>query len=202
MQLQLLKMESGGYADAPALALSNEHVSQKPVVVQEEGCLLGGQSWDSSYIDKVLCNSGLEEFDPNTFVATWHSPECPVDPWVFDKIEKNYSGEETTSVKFERKLLFDRINLALLEMFKCYVDPRRSVQPMTTARTLKGQKWGLKDGLKTFLNNQEIEVKGENPEKVLDREMFWSGFRNGVDIVGKEIEKMLIDDLIGEVLTV
>lgn len=202
MQLQLLKMESeGGYADATILTTSsNELEFRQSECVLQEGCNLEVQGWKSIYIDEVLLNAGLDEFNPDTFLATWHSPEYPLDPWVFDNLEKNY-GEDTTSLRFERRLLFDRINLALVQMFKHHIDPCPWVKPRTCVVNLKWHKYGVKDALLSFLANQDIEANGENPEQVLDMEMCWTGMRDDIDIVGKEIEKMLIFDLVGELLT-
>lgn len=203
MQLQLLKMESGGgYADTEVLATSSNELEfhQSERVLHQEGRNLDVQGWKSVYIDEVLFNAGLDEFSADTFLGTWHSPECPLDPWVFDNLEKNY-GEETTSSRCERKLLFDRINLALIQMFKHHMDPCPWVKLRTCAVNLKWHKYEVKDALVSFLANQEIEANGENPEKALDREMCWLGFRDDIDTVGKEIEKMLISDLVGELLT-
>lgn len=201
MQLQLLKMESGGYADAPILSSSNSDVMQQQTeLVFEERSIFGGDSWESSYIVDVLLYSGLEEFDSDTSCVSWLSPGCPIGPWVFTNLEKKYNGK-TTDIQFERRLLFDRINSALFEIFQQHVDQCPWVQPMMIGVS-KWQKLGLKDYLINLLFNQEHKVNGDRPETRLDREMNWLGFRDDIDMIGKEIEKLLIEDLLGELVAI
>ncbi|KAL3531855.1 hypothetical protein ACH5RR_005376 [Cinchona calisaya] len=201
MQLQLLKMESGGYVDAPVISSKNNNImQQQTVVVFEEKSIVDGDSWESSYIADVLLCSGLEEFDSGTSFASWHSPECPLGPWVFTNLEKKYNGK-TTDTQSERRFLFDIINSALLELFQKHVDRCAWVQPMMIGVS-KWQKLGLKDYLIKLLANQEHKVNGDRPEYRLDREMNWSGFKDDIDMIIKEIEKMLIDGLIGELVAI
>nr|XP_027071018.1 uncharacterized protein LOC113695967 [Coffea arabica]XP_027071019.1 uncharacterized protein LOC113695967 [Coffea arabica] len=199
MQLQLLKIESGSYGGATVVSPSEKDVMlQQPIVEYEEKSFVGGDSWESSYIVDTLLYSGLEEFDSDTSFASWHSPECPLGPWVFTNLEKKYGGK-TSDLKFERRLLFDRINSALLEIFQKHADQRPRVQPKIIGAS-KWQTHGVKDYLIKLLANREHNVRGDRPENRLDREMNWLGFRDDIDMIGKEIEKLLIDDLIGEVL--
>ncbi|KAL3536356.1 hypothetical protein ACH5RR_004817 [Cinchona calisaya] len=200
MQLQLLKIESGGYTGPAVLSLSSKDVmQQQPEVVYEEKSFVGRDSWESSYIVDAILYSGLEEFDSDTSVASWHSPECPLGSWVFTNLEKKYNGN-TTDLKFERRLLFDRINSALLEIFQQHAHQCPWVQPKMIG-TSKWPKHGIKDYLIKLLVNQEQKVNGVQ-ENRLDREMNWLGYGDEMDVIGKEIEKLLIDDLIGEVVAI
>lgn len=199
MQLQLLKIESGGYAGTAMLSSSNRDVmQQQPEMVYEEKSFVGGDCWESSYIVDALLCSGLEEFDSDTSFVSWHSPECPLGTWVFTNLEKKYNGK-TTDLKFERRLLFDRINSAILEIFQQHEEQCPWVQPKIIGAS-KWQKNGVKDFLIKLLVNQELKVNEDRPENRLDRELNWLGFRDDINMIGKEIEKLLIDDLIGEVV--
>lgn len=199
MQLQLLKIESGGYGGTAVVSSSEKGIMmQQPLVEYEERSFVGGDTWEASYIVDTLLYSGLEEFDSDTFFASCHSLECPLGPWVFTNLEKKYGGK-TSDLKFERRLLFDRVNSALLEIFQQHVDQCPWVQPKIIGAS-KWQRHGVKGYLIKLLANQEHTANGDRPENRLDREMSWLGFRDDIDMIGKEIEKLLIDDLVGEVV--
>ncbi|KAK2976628.1 hypothetical protein RJ640_024162 [Escallonia rubra] len=55
--------------------------------------------------------------NPHQSHFTWLSPDRPLAPWVFDNLEKKYC-DETTGLRSERRLMFDRINSALLDNFQ------------------------------------------------------------------------------------
>ncbi|KAI7990529.1 hypothetical protein LOK49_LG12G01102 [Camellia lanceoleosa] len=122
MQLKLLKMESGANANGLMLTPSDKDVGQGFVLVSEENEVFNDESWESFYLGDVLIDFGYDDADPYTFVSTWYSLDCPLDPCLFDNLEKKYSNE-TTPLRSERKLLFDRINYGLFEMFHQFVDP-------------------------------------------------------------------------------
>ncbi|KAI3473229.1 hypothetical protein Pfo_030521 [Paulownia fortunei] len=121
MQLQLLKMESGTDAEVSTLFPIEEEVVQLSPIVSVGNYALGAEGWEISYALDVLIDSGLEESDFNMFRTTWHSPDCPLDPKLFDNLEKKYS-DQTTGLRSERRLLFDRINSGVLQIFQEHVD--------------------------------------------------------------------------------
>ncbi|EPS67296.1 hypothetical protein M569_07480 [Genlisea aurea] len=63
------------------------------------------EGWEYSYVLKVLSQSGMEEES---------SPNGPLNPSLFDNIEKKY-GEETARLRSERMFIFDCINSAIAE---------------------------------------------------------------------------------------
>ncbi|CAI9766287.1 unnamed protein product [Fraxinus pennsylvanica] len=199
MQLQLLKMESGPYP-APARISSEEDVAQHSLVDLEQNHKLEAEDWEASYVLDVLINSGFEESDLDLFRTTWHSPECPLHPDLFDNLEKKYSHENLES-RSERRLLFDRINSVLVDVYQQLVDSFPWVMPKLTGVDLKGPKQVIRDSLQKLLSGQDFQAKGETPESILDRDMQWFGFKGEIDVIGNEIEKLLIDDMIAEVQT-
>ncbi|KAJ8538351.1 hypothetical protein K7X08_014891 [Anisodus acutangulus] len=190
MQLKLLKMESDAYADVV--------VSDDEVESFEDNCSLRSQSWQSSYTQDVLTDSGLKMTDPDTFITYYHSLECPLSPWIFDNLEKKYTNE-TSGPGYERRLLFDRINLGLLEILRKYVDPCPWVKPIEGINW-KWQTYGMTNILHQLLRSQEDTANADTPANILE-EMHWLELKDDIDLVGKEIEKLLIEDLIVEVLT-
>ncbi|KAL7265246.1 hypothetical protein ACSBR1_003081 [Camellia fascicularis] len=198
MQLKLLKMESGANANGLMLTPSDKDVGQGFVSVSEENEVFNDESWESFYLGDVLIDFGYDDADPYTFVSTWYSLDCPLDPCLFDNLEKKYSNE-TTPLRSERKLLFDRINSGLFEMFHQFVDPLPWVKVATRKVGLTWQKHGIGYELHNLLASEEKSMYEDVTERVLDREMQWLDFGYGVDAIGREIEKLLIDDLIVEV---
>ncbi|CAL5388177.1 unnamed protein product [Camellia sinensis] len=198
MQLKLLKMESGANANGLMLTPSDKDVGQGFVSVFEENEVFNDESWESFYLGDVLIDFGYDDADPYTFVSTWYSLDCPLDPCLFDNLEKKYSNE-TTPLRSERKLLFDRINSGLFEMFHQFVDPLPWVKVATRKVGLTWQKHGIGYELHKLLASEEKSMYEDVTERVLDREMQWLDFGYGVDTIGREIEKLLIDDLIVEV---
>lgn len=197
MQLQLLKMESGSYGETSALLSSDEDVLHSESILNDEGIFTGGESWKSAYIDDVLIYSGLDTIDQDSFLAAWYSPSCPLDPWVFDIVEKHW--EDVTVTKLDRKLLYDCMNSALLEAFQGLVDPRPWVRTMWGGFISKWRRQDLKDVLHKFVVEVERRANRERQEKELDGEMNWC-VEDGIDVIGKEIEELLVDDLVGEIL--
>lgn len=193
MQLKLLKMESGTYTETSSslLPIEEEEVQLSPVA-SEVDHIFAGESWRTCYALDVLIESGLEESDFNTLRKSWHSPNCPLDPKVFDKLEKRYN-DETKGSRWERRLLFDRINSTVLEILEERVNLCPWVMPKVAG--WNSQWRGVEEALERLINEDYA-----NGERELDREMLWSDSIAEIDVLGSEIEKMLIDDLIIEVV--
>ncbi|GFZ11051.1 hypothetical protein Acr_22g0004490 [Actinidia rufa] len=103
MQLKLLKMESGAYADEGILSSSDKDVCQGFVAVSEDkGIFKDEESSETSYLLDVLIYSGFDNASPNMFMSIWHSPDCPLDPSVFENLEKKYSND-TTWLRFRKE---------------------------------------------------------------------------------------------------
>ncbi|MBA0551467.1 hypothetical protein Golob_022351 [Gossypium lobatum] len=187
MQLQLLKLETEAYEEGTVLLSSDDDGDRVSIQFAT-----AEKNLESVYIVDVLVDSGINGADLDTFLATWHSPECPVNPTVFEELEKKYHNLNSWS-RAERRLMFDRINLKLLEIHQQYIDqfpwikkPVRKIIP----------KWNileLEDGLHKSLVS-------ENKKPDMDTEVCeWSNSRDDIDVIGNEIERLLVDELVGEV---
>ncbi|KAK9289978.1 hypothetical protein L1049_008140 [Liquidambar formosana] len=198
MQLQLLKLESEAYEEGPMVISSDEDVGEGSVGVSEaRGMFRAEESWESSYVVDVLIYSGFSDADPDMFLETWQSPECPVGPLVFEKLEKKYC-DQTTSLKSERKLLFDRINSGLREIFQQFMDPHPWVKPLAIMVGPKMSKDGLEDDLCKLLSSEEKKGSKTTEEKVLGKESEWLDLGEDIDVIGRELERLLIDELVAE----
>ena len=200
MQLKLLKMESGAYADEGILSSSDKDVCQGFVAVSEDkGIFKDEESLETSYLVDVLIYSGFDNASPNMFMSIWHSPDCPLDPSVFENLEKKYSNDPTW-LRFERRLLFDRINCGLVEIFRHFTDLYPWMKPVTRSVGPK-QKHEVKFELRELLASEERNASEGVTQAVLDREMQWLGFEDEIEAIGREIENFLISDLVVEAAT-
>ncbi|KHG20894.1 Afadin [Gossypium arboreum] len=186
MQLQLLKLETEAYEEGTMLLSSDDDGDRVSIQLAT-----AEKNLESVYIVDVLVDSGINGADLDTFLATWHSPECPVNPTVFEELEKKYHNLNSWS-RAERRLMFDRINLKLLEIHQQYTDqfpwikkPVRKIIP----------KWNILE-LEDSLHKSLVS---ENKKPDMDTEVCeWSNLRDDFDVIGKEIERLLVDELVGE----
>ncbi|XP_073150226.1 uncharacterized protein [Henckelia pumila] len=197
MQLQLLKMESGEYSEVSLIPLVEE-VSELSPIVSGKNRVLEYEEWEVSYALDVLNNYGIEESNPGTSTKT-HSPERPLDPGLFDDLEKKYS-DITVGSRAERRLLFDTISSAISQASQQQYDLFPWVTPKLGISQITQQKDGIRDNVVKLINQDFLSW--EASERVLDREMQWSDSKGEVDLVGSEIEKLLIDDLISDVICI
>ncbi|KAI4349260.1 hypothetical protein L6164_009870 [Bauhinia variegata] len=199
MQLQELKLESEEYVEGPILVSSDEDAGEVSTGNSKENRLCRAEdNWESSYIINTLFESGIDRAHPDTFLEVWHSSECPVSPSVFDELEKRYS-DLTTCPKSERKLLFDRINSGIVKIFHQVLNAQPWVNsPATTNIGSKLIENGLQDGLLTLLGPQ-AKVKDDALGKVLAKQSQWLDMGDDIDVIGRDVERLLLDDLVAEI---
>ncbi|XP_028775081.1 uncharacterized protein LOC114731977 [Neltuma alba] len=200
MQLQMLKLEkleSEEYMEGPMLISSDEDGGEA-YLGSSEGNGLNGDSWESSYINDVLSESGIDGTYPLAYSEGWHSLECPVSPTVFGELEKRYS-DCTACSRPERRMLFDRVNSSIVKIYKQFESDRPWLNPTVTNTVgCKLMKKGLQDDLCALLRSQG-KVENDALGKVLVRESEWLDVRDDVDTIGSEVERLILDDLVAEV---
>lgn len=194
-QLQLLKLESEVYDEESMLNSSDEYGEESSEVHDRKFYPRAGECWRSCYLVDVLTLSGLEKAGCELLLGTWHSPDCPIAPWVFEDLEKRY-GELESCLRFERKLLFDHINAQILEISQEFMDLEAWVR---TPRKYIRPQW-LKDVLKTELHKLQDKHGSSLADNGLDAmilsEMRWTKPGDHIGAVGRDIEALLLDELI------
>lgn len=199
MQLQLLKQESEAYEEGTMLLSSDDEGDEVSVgFAEDKGIPRAEENWESVYIVDVLVDSGLNGVDLDAFLAAWHTPECPVNPLVFEELEKKYCNLNSWSMA-ERRLMFDRINSKLLEIYQQYVDQHPWVK---SGRKIIPQ-WNigeLEDSLRKSLVSQNKKLHIDAGEMVLAGECLWFDLREDIDVIGREIERLLVDEMVAEAL--
>ncbi|KAM7262966.1 hypothetical protein ACFE04_000649 [Oxalis oulophora] len=201
MQLQLLKSESDIHAeeDGPMFTYSDEDAGEGSIMFTRDKQMKSGEEyWESSYLTDVLTGSGFQSAaDPDGFLSAMHSPECPVNPLLFEELEKKY--REMMSVpKSERRLMFDRINLKMLDIYQQIADPHpwirleTGVCPLWNKNAMEDMRWSLL--------NEDEKVKINAHEKAFGRESDWLDLGEEIDKIGKEIERLLVHELVLEMM--
>ncbi|KAL2549169.1 uncharacterized protein Fot_10699 [Forsythia ovata] len=158
------------------------------------------ESRDCSYLLDVLDEAGFDGVDLVDFSKTFHFQEYSVSPFVYEALEKKYS-KQTSWKKSERKLLFDRINSGLREIitiplidFDKYTVPVRRMYSTTLNRDeVEEELWQL-------LISQEKEKNRDLPEKIIGKEMKWFELEEDVNIIVRELESFLFDELAKELV--
>ncbi|KAF8396725.1 hypothetical protein HHK36_018354 [Tetracentron sinense] len=201
IKLQLLKLESSeAYSEGLGMIVSSDEDTEEGsmgLLPVENGA---EENREFSYLFDVLVDSGFLGAELELVLATWYSPECPVGLLVFETLEKKY-GEQTSWTRSERRLLFDRINSALIEILRPYMDPHPWVKPVWKKVGPRWCKESLEEELWNLLVSQEKEVSEDSSEKAMGREMRWMELGDDVDVIGREIERWLIGDVISEVVS-
>ncbi|KAL1330155.1 hypothetical protein HN51_047314 [Arachis hypogaea] len=198
MQLQLLKLESEGYAEGSVLISSDEECGEGSTRLSEDNRLCRTEdSWESSYIIDVLSESGIDGAQPDPNFEFWHSLESPVSLSVFNELEKRYC-DWTTCSRSERRLLFDRINSGIVKIHNQSMNLQPWVSRATTNVGSKLIENRIQDGLFRLLGSQG-KVKDDALGKVLVKEPQWLDLGDEIDVIGREIERLLLEELVAEI---
>lgn len=166
-----------------------------------------------AYIKNLLIVSGLYDGSSNPSVPNWGPSAKPLSNWVFEKVEATYAeGAEVTGAKNEqseividRKILFDLSNEALsiilapssaMPTFKrkimhpTMIPPRRKALLDTVWKMIHTYVYPPSDSSIYSLDSMVARDLGMNP---------WSGMTQiDVDLIGKDIENMILGKLIEE----
>ncbi|KAI3721511.1 hypothetical protein L2E82_32525 [Cichorium intybus] len=191
-QLHLLKMESESTYESQ----NEEEVEQESSYTVSES-----ENWESTYLTDFLQGSGFYDNDPYTFMTTWYnSVDSPPNPSLFDHLEKKYSEGSTVS-RSERRMFYDRISEVLFVISKTrvscsWVSPRERGIQMTLTEI------GFEDQVQKLLGKQEKEAMEDFEETSINKDLDWFHPVDEIDVVGKRIAEMLVNDLVLEIMTV
>ncbi|CAH8313768.1 unnamed protein product [Eruca vesicaria subsp. sativa] len=193
MQLQLLKLESAAYDEGGMLISSDEDTDQAESLTTKTNervvsLEVREKDWKSLYLDDLLANLSLSDSDHNTVMET------PVDPSLFQDLEKKYSTLKTTT-RLERKFLFDQISRELMQILKQFSDPHPWVKPTRVCPKWDSNK--IQETLSDLVTRKEEKPRRDDVE---ERELQWLSLEDDIEIIGRDIEEMLTDELIAELV--
>lgn len=167
---------------------SSGEVLGSPTFVEEE-------DRDFAYLLKILTEAGFHRAEWDELFCGFFAPESPICPEVFEKLEKTYCSEDSWP-KSERKLLFDIVNLVLADLLALNMELR----PWVKKNGGPGCRRNLTEEVWEFLGRQRAEVLSPNSGKFLD-DARWLDLTDDVDSVGREVERMLKDDLLQDLVS-
>ncbi|XP_038998762.1 uncharacterized protein LOC120124075 [Hibiscus syriacus] len=210
MQLQQVKLDSEAYEEGTMLLSSDDDCNDVTMLVssdddcnnvsvgfiEDNGIPNAEEISESVYIVDVLVDSGIGQAKLDTFLAAWYTPECPVNPLVFEELEKKYCHVNSWS-RAERRLMFDRINSKILEIYRQYRD-----QPwIISGRKITIPKCNteeLEDSLLKSLASQNKKPHMDEGEMVFPGEFQWLDLSSDIDKIGRGIERLLVDEIVSE----
>ncbi|EEF31408.1 uncharacterized protein LOC8268598 [Ricinus communis] len=203
MQLELLKSEGlESYSEASSMMVSSDEdtVGGSVIDYEEKEYLMRSfgieESRAFSYLVDVLAEAGFHNASLHADFDVWHSQECPISYSVFETLEKKY-GEQISWKRSERKLLFDRINSGLVDILQPSMGVLTSSKPVARRFNFSLGHEMIEEELWMLLVNQEKEVSKES-EKFFGKGDGWLELDEDIQVIGREIENSLIDELVAE----
>ncbi|XP_077241901.1 uncharacterized protein LOC143882274 [Tasmannia lanceolata] len=171
-----------------ALKVTENEISLRTCMEDEESKF--------EYVRTVLKDSG---FSCEEFNRRWHSSDQPLDPSLFNEIE-------TTTTQFydERKLLFDCINEALMDVheryFSCspwvsFVKP--NPRPIPVGENVLREIW---EGIDWHLRPQFPRTLDQIIAKDMGKSGAWLDLRFEAECTGIEMEEAILEELMEETI--
>ncbi|XP_038889740.1 uncharacterized protein LOC120079578 isoform X2 [Benincasa hispida] len=155
-------------------------------------------SRDFSYLVDVLSEASLHCKSLETGSVSCHNQEHQViSPAVFETLEKKF-GEQNSWRRSERKLLFDRINSGLVELFQSFDGVPEWAKPVSRRfRPLLNHEM-IEEELWILLDSQEREVNKDLVDKQFGKEIGWIDLGDEIDSICRELERLLVNELVAE----
>ncbi|KAK9169167.1 hypothetical protein Syun_001307 [Stephania yunnanensis] len=205
MQLQLLKLESADTYECPEghdlIVSSDDNVEGLVGILIEEEIFSVLQNEEKSYFSYVIDawrELGFLNVDEDDIMKMWYSPESPpVNLSIWEKLE-NFFGEDVNWLKSDRRLLFDQINLGLMHILQHQMDPHPWVKKENAA--LRWSQEPLEVSVWNFLERERKGVMKDLFEVASRNEAKWLDLGDDADAVGREVERMVFNELVDEVL--
>ncbi|KFK34605.1 hypothetical protein AALP_AA5G167300 [Arabis alpina] len=189
MQLQLLKLESAAYNEGGMLLSSDEETDQEESsTITDEAHELGEEDWKTLYLVDLLANSSFGDSDSNTVMET------PVDLSLFQDLEKKYSSLKT-STRLERKFLFDQFSGELIHILKQFMNPHPWIK--STRAVPKFDINMIQEKLRDLVTRK---VEKPSKDDVEEKGLRWLSLEDDIEIIGRDIEEMLTDELLAELV--
>lgn len=155
-------------------------------------------SRDFSYLVDVLSEARLHSKNLEKGNVSWHSEvRRVISPSVFETLEKKF-GEQVSWSKSERKLLFDRINSGLVELFQSFVGVPEWAKPVSRRFRPLLDREMVEEELLILLDSQEREVNKHLVDKQFGKEIGWIDLGDEIDSICRELESLLINELVVE----
>lgn len=158
------------------------------------------ESRDFHYLVDILTEAGLHGTNLLSGLHKWHSLESPINLSVFQALEKRY-GEQKSWKRSERRLLFDQINFFLMKFLHSFWGIQACGSPISTRIRKSLTMDAIEEVLCEFLVRLDIEMRKESIEKLLESDFRSLDLGDCSDSIVIEIERLVIDELVAEVVS-
>ncbi|URE44103.1 hypothetical protein MUK42_25457 [Musa troglodytarum] len=201
MQLNLLKLESAGrYDEELGISISSDEDSAgDSLSVLPTGEIFQAfkdeDDRDFSYLLDMVIASGIHGADQDRLLDACYSLDYPVSPHVFDELERKY-GVMASWSRSERKLLFDLVNCILAGIVASGIGPRPWAPSNRSMHTWEHE--DLLERLWQMVVNRRKEMDCNLEEFLYPR---WLDIENSIEVIVKEMEKVLENDFLEEIVT-
>lgn len=203
-QLQFLETNSEGtYSEGSEMGVSSDGDSEteSPYLLQDSENMLKdfktADGRDFSYLIDVLDEANLHVMNLGMCFETWNSLECPVNPSVFDLLEKKYR-KQASWLKSERKLLFDHINSGLSEILHSFLESYIMGKSLKRRCCSTMRRIDIEEELWGMLVSHENEMRKDMSGKAIGNETKWLHVEEEIGSICREIETHLLDELAAE----
>ncbi|KZV24693.1 hypothetical protein F511_11272 [Dorcoceras hygrometricum] len=155
------------------------------------------ESRNFCYIVDVLDGAGcVKERSITDIIKSWDCLERPIDPLVFDALEKKY-GKQACWQKSDRQLLFDLINSGLAIILKQLLAFQTHATPSLRIAGMKRNE--VEDMLWKMVISLESEKSRNASEQVVEGAMKWWEVDNkDINVICRELEMSLFEELVME----
>ncbi|XP_037444134.1 uncharacterized protein LOC119312505 [Triticum dicoccoides] len=151
------------------------------------------------YLLDILIASGIHGVEEDRLYKVCQSLDCPAGYDVFDKLEKKYKKVAQWS-RADRKLTFDMVNSILSEILAPCLD----MHPWATTARNMAPAWGSEGLLEKLLQvltrrREELAARiPKNEKRGFDQK--WPDLADYIDRAGRDVERMIKDDLLEELV--
>ncbi|CAJ1839666.1 unnamed protein product [Sphenostylis stenocarpa] len=157
------------------------------------------ESRDFSYVVEVLTEAGISNRSLFTDFSTWHSSECPMNPSVFEILEKKF-GEQQIWKRSQRKLLFDRINIGLSQILEPYLYIPTWEKSISRRLNAEPSQDMIEEEMWALLAAEEEKSSNEFADNMVGGEIRWIELVQEVEDIVTEIVKLLTEELANEIV--
>ncbi|XP_028801479.1 uncharacterized protein LOC114756710 [Neltuma alba] len=164
------------------------------------GFLRAEESREFSYVVEVLTEAGLSNTNLYTDFCTWHSLQCPISRSIFENLEMKF-GKQSYWKRSDRMLLFDRINLSLLEILQpCMCIPAWE-KPVSRWLNAEPSYDMMEEQLWELLVAQEKEAKKDSADKMHVEGNSWIELRYDIEDIVRQVVQFLMEELEEETIS-
>ncbi|XP_068662975.1 uncharacterized protein [Aristolochia californica] len=165
------------------------------------------------FVHMLLSAAGLDQERSDIVSRKWYSTERPLDPLLLDKCaswgdEEHVSQAKCRQQRSERKLLFDCVNAALMEMVASVTDARPWVVT-PRKRLLPGvpvcegvwahvKEWSSDEGKNCYGETDHSLIVERVVRHEVERREWVEHMRMELDEIGDKLEKEVLAELVDE----